>query len=101
MNLGIWGLILDIVGVILLWKFGLTENIDRRGLTVLASCEIDEEEKKKGRFYDFMSKVALLLLIAGFALQIVYSLQSQSVSKLNQEKTSKSQGAAPQNKGQF
>lgn len=85
MNLGIWGLILDVVGVILLWKFGLPENIDRRGFTLIASCEIDEEEKMKSRFYDSISKAALLLLIAGFGLQIIYSLQTQNAAKPNRE----------------
>jgi hypothetical protein len=84
---------LDIVGVILLWKFGLPESIDRNGYTLIASCKIDEGEKKKGRLYDLISKFALLLLIAGFVLQIVYSLQSQNAVKLNQETTSDSRDA--------
>jgi hypothetical protein len=95
MNLGIWGLILDIVGVILIWFFGLPPELNRSGRDTFVSLKINESEKRKAKIYDFISATALLLLILGFALQIVYSLQSQNAAKLNQEKIAESQNAAP------
>lgn len=85
MNLNVIGLILDIIGVILLWKFGLPENIDRSGTIVLAAEGCDESEKKKASMYDRISQFALLLLIVGFALQIVGNFQTQYASKPNLE----------------
>lgn len=85
MNLNILGLILDIIGVTLLWKFGLPESIDRSGAFILTAKGCDENEKKKAKIYDCVSIFALLLLIVGFGLQIVYSLQTQDASKQNQE----------------
>ena len=46
------GLFLDIVGVVILIKFGLPENISRAGATYLLGAETDEEEKAKAKIYD-------------------------------------------------
>ena len=69
----------------MLWIFGLPPEIKRSGRETYVSPRINESEKRKARVYDFISATALLLLIAGFFLQIVYSLQSQNAAKLNQE----------------
>ena len=64
------GLILDIAGVLLLWKYGLPESIDRTGEVHLVTEEVDQEEKLKAAKYDVLAKVALSLVIAGFLLQL-------------------------------
>ena len=64
------GLFLDIVGVVILFKFGLPASISREGAVFLTTAETDEEEKAKANKYDRWSKFGLLLLIGGFALQI-------------------------------
>ncbi|MCY4597702.1 MAG: hypothetical protein OXC19_23240 [Bryobacterales bacterium] len=63
------GLGLDIVGVVLLFRFGLPPNVDRTGATYWTGAP-DQEEVRKGRRYDRISWVALALLVLGFALQI-------------------------------
>ena len=64
------GLVLDIIGAILLWKYGLPEAINRGGEQFLTLEQSDENEAAKARRYDWYSKVALTLLIMGFALQL-------------------------------
>ncbi|MFS8159415.1 MAG: hypothetical protein ACMG6E_04220 [Candidatus Roizmanbacteria bacterium] len=65
-----FGLIFDIVGVILLWKFGLPESIDRNGQIHLILEQTDISEDAKAKKYDFYSKIAIAFLIAGFILQL-------------------------------
>lgn len=65
------GLLIDIAGALLLWKFGLPEDVNREGLSFLAIEETDEQERVKARKYDSYSRLALLFLIIGFILQLV------------------------------
>lgn len=65
------GLILDIIGVVVLFKFGLPSNITKEGTVFLAVQKSDEKEKKKYKKYEFWSRFGLLLLIIGFVMQIV------------------------------
>ncbi|MDO9559854.1 MAG: hypothetical protein Q7I89_09260 [Syntrophales bacterium] len=65
------GLISDIVGVLLLWKFGLPESISRQGHQYLICEQTDETEIIKAKKYDKYAKAALLFIIIGFALQII------------------------------
>lgn len=64
------GLILDIVGVILLFRFGLPPDVSRSGGNLL-TWGVDEDEVKKGKRYDKISWTALAVIVLGFALQIV------------------------------
>ena len=64
------GLIFDIIGVLLLWKFGLPESISREGHIHMVWGP-DENEKAKAAKYDKYAKVALLLIIGGFTLQFI------------------------------
>ena len=65
------GLILDIVGVILLVRYGLPpEGVSRTGHNLLAwgtNTEVQERAKR----YDRLSWAAVILLVMGFVLQIV------------------------------
>lgn len=65
------GLVLDIVGALLLWKYGLPESIDRSGSIHLILEQTSDEEIAKAKRYDNFSKVALMLLILGFILQLL------------------------------
>jgi len=65
------GLLLDICGAILLWKYGLPEAISREGHCYLVLGQKDEAEAAKARTYDCWSRLGLALLILGFALQLV------------------------------
>jgi hypothetical protein len=65
------GLVLDIAGALLLWKYGLPGSISREGHVYLALEQDDEEEKAKARKYDQWSYGGLTLLILGFGLQLI------------------------------
>lgn len=65
------GLLLDVIAGLILWKFGLPENINRAGLSFLALEGTDKKEIKKAKKYDKFSKMGILLLIIGFILQLI------------------------------
>lgn len=44
------GLVLDIIGALLIWKFGLPESINRDGSINLAA-RVDEEQIEKAKMY--------------------------------------------------
>jgi hypothetical protein len=64
------GLLLDIVGVILVFQYGLPDDISRGGHTYRIIEQTDEAEIAKGKHYDRMGRIGLILLIGGFALQL-------------------------------
>lgn len=65
------GLSLDIFGVIGLFFFGLPPDFDRHGQSAIIWQEENEEEKKKGRLFAWLSRISLGLLVIGFAMQII------------------------------
>lgn len=65
------GLILDIIGAYLLFRFGLPPSIDRTGANHLVGGGTDNEEVEKGKLYDSRSAIGFELLIFGFVLQLV------------------------------
>lgn len=65
------GLVLDIAGALLLWKYGLPESISREGRVYRVLEQDDEEEKAKAKKYDRWSRLGLFLLVGGFFLQLV------------------------------
>ena len=64
------GLALDIVGVVLLFRFGLPPDV-RRGGANFFTWGIDNDEARTASRYDKISWSALGLIVFGFALQIV------------------------------
>jgi hypothetical protein len=60
------GLLADIAGAVLLWKYGLPEALSREGHSYLILEQTDEAEKAKAARYDWWSRIGLGLLIAGF-----------------------------------
>ncbi len=63
------GLLLDIIGVLLLWRFGLPPKLRRGGVSFFVLEQKDENEAKKARLYDRIAHVAIFLIVLGFALQ--------------------------------
>ena len=67
------GLILDIAGVALLFKYGLPAEVREMGgtLIVWGGGKSDDEAKREHRHYRRMSRIGLGCLIFGFILQLV------------------------------
>lgn len=64
------GLVLDIAGAALVWKFGLPLEISRSGFQYRITEGIDHVEAAKARRYDRLSALGFLLLVVGFGLQL-------------------------------
>ncbi len=64
------GLVLDICGAVLLFKYGLPAEISRTGATYIITEQSDEAEVKKARKYDRLGRLGLALLVGGFVLQL-------------------------------
>ncbi len=65
------GLILDILGALLLIKYGIAPKVDRKGHIHIITEQVDEAEIQKARSYDRWSTFAILLIVLGFALQLL------------------------------
>lgn len=64
------GLVMDIIGVLLLWKFGLPESISREGHVTLIIEESNQAEVAKAKIYDRWALFAVGALVLGFTLQL-------------------------------
>jgi len=65
------GLVLDIIGVWLLWRFGLPAEVSRRGATYLVTTQVNQDEIAKAKRYERWSWIALGTLTLGFLMQII------------------------------
>ena len=65
------GLFFDIVGAVLLWRYGLPEEISRSGASYLALETNDKTEATKANRYDRVAQWGMALLVLGFLLQLV------------------------------
>jgi hypothetical protein len=65
------GLLFDIVGVVLVWRYGLPPSVDRMGLKYIVTSDRDESEIAKARRYDSLSHIGLGLIVTGFLLQLL------------------------------
>jgi hypothetical protein len=65
------GLVLDIIGAIIIFKYGLPERIDKKGRNYIHSDGEDKEAIKKAELYDSRSCLGIISLIFGFVLQII------------------------------
>jgi hypothetical protein len=64
------GLVCDIVGVVIVWYYGLPSEVSRSGANYLLLEQPNDAEKALARHYDRLSRVGLILLILGFVLQL-------------------------------
>ena len=67
------GLSLDIIGALLIWKYGLPTELPTSGhvgkiMGIPIKGKVDPKQKKE---YERMSTAGILLLILGFALQLI------------------------------
>lgn len=71
---------MDIIGVILLWRFGLPLEVRRDGHGTYLRPKADPAEIAKGKRYDLIAKVAIALIVIGFGLQLWGTLAGRSAS---------------------
>jgi hypothetical protein len=64
------GLVLDIVGAVMLFKFGLPPDFDPLGRSFLITSTTHDDERAKGDRYRFWGRFGLVLMILGFAGQL-------------------------------
>ncbi|MBK8464824.1 MAG: hypothetical protein IPL32_03255 [Chloracidobacterium sp.] len=66
------GYILDIIGAILIWRFGLPEFINRGGHRQMffVGDDFDVDNQMLAQSYDRWSTLGLCLLVIGFLLEI-------------------------------
>lgn len=78
--LNIFGLLFDIGGVVVLFKFGLSNVVTLDGSVFLlggpSSKEEETSNKKEGRFYYRMSSLGLTLILIGFLFQLAANILS-------------------------
>lgn len=67
------GLVCDIVGAILIWQFGLPEEIYRSGRVPAIYNPAAPEAERKIKKYDAIARIGVVTLILGFVLQLVGS----------------------------
>lgn len=76
------GLTLDLIGVILLFRFGiLPDNLWEH---ILMDSGMSEEDEKKHKIW---SKIAMSFLIIGFIFQLISSIIQNQENKINYEQT--------------
>lgn len=56
------GLFLDIIGVIMVWRYGLPEALSREGVQYIITEQADDAEKGKAARFDRLSRIGLGLL---------------------------------------
>ncbi len=67
------GLVCDIIGAVLIWRYGLPIPISRSGARYLVMQQKNETEIAKARRYDCITRWGIILLVSGFVLQLVSS----------------------------
>ena len=65
------GLVCDITGALLIWRYGLPEAINRSGAIHLICEQSDEAEIVKAKWYDRLALHGIVLVIVGFVIQLV------------------------------
>ena len=67
--LAVAGIALNLVGVVMLFRYGMPYHVETKGVVLLALEEIDHDEIKLERRYKILGKTGLVLIVVGSALQ--------------------------------
>ena len=74
-SLNVIGLSMDIVGAVLLYFFCLPAELTKEGREIITmKKKADSPTTIQARWYEGFSKAGILLLIAGFILQLIGNL---------------------------
>jgi hypothetical protein len=72
--LNIAGLLMNLAGVILLFRYGMPYRVRTEGATYLITEAVDKREVTTERRYDLLGKLGLVLIVTGTAAQIAGAL---------------------------
>ncbi len=75
------GLVFALVGVLMLFRYGMPFRVRTEGVTYLITEGVDEAEKAVDRRYTMLGYVGLLLVIVGTLFQMYGSFFSGVVSE--------------------
>jgi hypothetical protein len=75
--LTVLGLAFDVVGVVLIYLYGLPPRVNPQGQIFLISEQADPAEVEKARRYHFRAHAGLALILAGFVLQLLGTVAQQ------------------------
>ena len=78
------GLVLDIVGTILIFKYGLPSKVKEKG-SAFGGTESSDQERARlddNKRVEFWARIGLSLLIAGFIFQLIANLPFASCSNI-------------------
>jgi hypothetical protein len=64
------GLIINILGSIIILRYGLPNRINPEGHTSIILQQVDQNEINKAKTYKTISSAGVILLIIGFLLQL-------------------------------
>jgi hypothetical protein len=65
------GLVCDIMGAVLIWRYGLPAPISRSGAIHFILEQSDETEKAMAKRYDCIARCGIVSLVGGFVLQLI------------------------------
>ncbi|KAF5068324.1 hypothetical protein DSECCO2_244200 [anaerobic digester metagenome] len=68
------GLSLDMIGVIIIFLFGISPKLDIEGQTNRVTGEINNDEVCKAKCYRYLSWTGLFLVFFGFFMQLLGQL---------------------------
>jgi hypothetical protein len=68
--LNIFGLVANLISVILLFRYGMPYRVRTEGVGYLITQDVDKREVTTERRYDLLGKLGLLLIVAGTLAQI-------------------------------
>ena len=70
-----WGLILDMLGILIVFFWGPPQPIFKEGSFLLLSGAVytdeDRKTRRKRKIYTIMSRIGLFLIFVGFGLQLL------------------------------
>lgn len=72
------GLCLDILGVIIIFIYGLPSDVSKDGYSTFTIENPDPIEVKKFNRYKLMSRIGLGLILLGFVVQVISNIISLS-----------------------
>jgi hypothetical protein len=73
-NWNIAGSVLTLVGLLILFRYGMPYRVRTGGVNYIITEQIDESELKTDRWYEFLGWVGLVMAVGGTLCQIAANI---------------------------